>query len=348
MDNNDIRNNDGINADPMRGMEREDVILTDYFNRRQHATPEVQKQLDAFKKRHGIGLWHSRNTVMTTLVAAAAVVLAILFVKTWNNDETTQDNSEAIVAYKVQGDIPTEIMINVDGKESAAPKGMREFKVYSNSEKPIVYSTLRTPAQMTAETELPDGTVVLLNSCSQLRYPSRFGDGERRVEVKGEAYFKVKHDSAHPFVVVANGLTTTVTGTEFNVRAYNDMLPAVTLVEGGVKVNPTGSKNVQTIIPGQHARLDDSGKLTVRNVDTYAYTAWTEDKFYFDDTTLYDIACELGQWYNISVVFDNPKLMNVRFFMTADRSDDVRELIESLNMMKKAKISLQNNQIVIR
>lgn len=346
MDNNDI--NGTIGNDPMLGLEREEVMMTDYFNRRRHSMPDVQMELKAFKRRHGIGIWHSSRPIMATLMAAAAVVLVVFFIKPWNSQNEANVNNDKFVAYNVQTDVPTNITISVNGKESAAPKGMREFRANSSNAKSIVYTTLKTPAQMTAEMELTDGTIVLLNSCSQLRYPSRFADGERRVEVKGEAYFRVKHDSGHPFVVVANGLTTTVTGTEFNVRAYNDISPAITLVEGSVEVNPTGSNDVQKIIPGQHAKLDDSGKLTIRNVDTYIYTAWTEDKFYFDNATLYDIACELGQWYNISVVFDNPKLMNIRLFMTADRSDDIGELVESLNMMKKAKISLQNNQIVIR
>ena len=78
------------------------------------------------------------------------------------------------------------------------------------------------------------------------------------------------------------------------------------------------------------------------------YTAWTEDKFYFDNSTLLDIAKELGQWYNVSVVFDNPAKAKTRLFLTADRSDDIGDLIESLNMMKKAKLSFENNQIIIK
>ena len=78
------------------------------------------------------------------------------------------------------------------------------------------------------------------------------------------------------------------------------------------------------------------------------YTAWTEDKFYFDNSTLLDIAKELGQWYNVSVVFDNPTKAKTRLFFTADRSDYIGDLIESLNMMKKAKLSFENNQIIIK
>ena len=151
-----------------------------------------------------------------------------------------------------------------------------------------------------------------------------------------------------PFIVEANGLTTKVTGTEFNVRAYKYRHPSVTLVEGSVEVAASGGDNAPTALqPGQHAMLADSS-LKVSDVDTYLYTAWTEDKFYFDNSTLLEIAKELGQWYNVSVVFDNPSKTQTRLFLTADRSDDIAEIVESLNMIKKAKISFENNQIIIK
>ena len=48
------------------------------------------------------------------------------------------------------------------------------------------------------------------------------------------------------------------------------------------------------------------------------------------------------------MVFDNPTKAKTRLFFTADRSDDIGDLIESLNMMKKAKLSFENNQIIIK
>ena len=75
-----------------------------------------------------------------------------------------------------------------------------------------------------ATIELPDGTNVVLNSASQLSYLNNFGEKVRRVQLNGEAYFKVAHDEKHPFVVQIGDLEVKVLGTSFNVSAYEDSI----------------------------------------------------------------------------------------------------------------------------
>jgi|GEM_PF-2600878 len=82
---------------------------------------------------------------------------------------------------------------------------------------------------------LNDGTMVWLNAKSRLRYPADLGKrGQRDVYLEGEAYFEVKSDKLHPFLVHTQGLTTRVLGTKFDVKAYNPKSIEVTLVEGKV------------------------------------------------------------------------------------------------------------------
>lgn len=69
---------------------------------------------------------------------------------------------------------------------------------------------------------LSDGTTVYLNAESELMYPVKFRGNDRRVFLKGEAYFDVKRDTSKPFIVEANSLDVRVLGTEFGVRAYQD------------------------------------------------------------------------------------------------------------------------------
>ena len=335
-------------SDQVEGFEHEDVLLTDYFNRQNYRKPDVEAQLAAFKARHGLGQnTTSRGIIVAILTTAAAVVLFFVL-SNLHTAEMTDNHTAQITAYEAMDNIPSKIIIDTNGKTTTVNhhKPIDYSKpVASNT---IVYHTVKTPAQTTAEVELPDGTTVMLNACSQLRFPSAFTGNERKVEVKGEAYFKVSHNAVMPFTVEANGMITKVTGTEFNVKANKFNSPAVTLVNGSVEVKPVGSDITPTKLkPGQHAVLSNK-TLTVTDVDTYIYTAWTEDKFYFDNSTLLDIANELGQWYNVSVVFDNPTKAKTRLFLTADRSEDIGDLIESLNIMKKAKISFENNQIIIK
>ncbi|MBN9380937.1 MAG: FecR domain-containing protein [Chitinophagaceae bacterium] len=82
--------------------------------------------------------------------------------------------------------------------------------------------------------QLIDGTLVWLNAGSKLHYATDFGQHLREIFLEGEAYFEVKSDKEHPFLVHTQGLTTRVLGTKFNVKAYNPKAIEVTLVEGKV------------------------------------------------------------------------------------------------------------------
>lgn len=84
---------------------------------------------------------------------------------------------------------------------------------------------------------LSDGTKVWLNSETELKYPVRFTGNTREVSVKGEAYFEVKRDTLHPFIVHTPYSDTKVLGTSFNVSAYKDeTTTTITLVSGKVEV----------------------------------------------------------------------------------------------------------------
>lgn len=69
---------------------------------------------------------------------------------------------------------------------------------------------------------LADGTRVMLNAETRLRFPEAFGDGERRVFLEGEAYFEVAKERERPFWVDFREGTVRVLGTQFNVKAYGE------------------------------------------------------------------------------------------------------------------------------
>lgn len=89
--------------------------------------------------------------------------------------------------------------------------------------KPIFanYEKVRTDSSGYQMLVLPDSSVVLVNRFTKFSYPKKFNGATRNVYLKGEAYFEVKKDSSHPFIVHTPRGQVTVTGTVFNVRAYN-------------------------------------------------------------------------------------------------------------------------------
>jgi len=208
---------------------------------------------------------------------------------------------------------------------------------------------LSTPRGMDFKLILSDGTEVWLNAESTIKFPSAFSHGERRVELEGEAYFKVAHSARKPFVVSTKRMGVRVLGTEFNIRCYSTGAPHVSLVRGSVEVLGVGGNDALCRLkPGQDAWLDGKAKLHVSQIDTYGVTQWTEGFFYFDDSTLHDILCELGRWYNLGVVFEQPQAANIKLHFSASRKDGINEAVSAINSMLDAEVSIEGNSIIVR
>ena len=205
-----------------------------------------------------------------------------------------------------------------------------------------------TPRGKDCHLVLPDGTKVWLNDESKLDFPSHFGLGKRVVHLKGEAFFEVTKDKKHPFVVENDYFTTTVLGTVFNVRAYDEQDANIILVSGRVALNTGLLSETQYITPGQKAVFQGRNQWDIHEEDSYPYTQRKEGYFYFDHLSLHKIMAEIGRWYNKTVVFENTSVMSLQFHFVAERKQSLESIIESLNMMDGVHVELGKNEIVVR
>jgi transmembrane sensor len=172
----------------------------------------------------------------------------------------------------------------------------------------LVYNTITTPRGGQWSVTLPDGTKVMLDAASSIKYPVSFTGNERRVEITGQAYFEVTHDAAKPFRVITRGQVIEDIGTKFNIDAYDDE-PAIktTLVEGAVRVsNPDEQAPLEKagiiLKPGQQTLLQNN-KLTVSDANTEEVIAWTNGYFSLDGERIGSIMRKLSRWYDIKVEF---------------------------------------------
>lgn len=167
---------------------------------------------------------------------------------------------------------------------------------------------------------LQDGTVVMMNSSSQLRYPKVFGLFSREVELRGEAYFDVEKDTKRPFLLKAQGVTVRVTGTQFNAKAYpEDSLIQVYLVEGGVQLLKENLATY-TLFPGQYAsynKLDNKCSISMPSpLSAEAVISWKEGKLSFRSVALGEILKVLERKFNVTFVTERPDLLQVRFSLS--------------------------------
>ena len=164
-----------------------------------------------------------------------------------------------------------------------------------------------------ATIELPDGTNVVLNSASQLSYLNNFGENGRRVQLNGEAYFKVAHDEKHAFIVQIGDLEVKVLGTSFNVSAYEDAKDVtVVLLEG--KVGVYAQKISHIMKPGDKIEYNKAThKITATQVHPTDYIEWTKGNMYFEKESLENIMKTLSRIYDVEIRFDSNKLPNEYF-----------------------------------
>ena len=190
---------------------------------------------------------------------------------------------------------------------------------------------------MTAKAQLPDGTVVVLNSNSTLTYPSQFKGTQREVKLSGEAYFSVTKDAEHPFVVkTPYQANVKVYGTKFNVEAYpKDNLLTATLEEGRISLNymdGKGNMEEKFIFPGQSVCYKNYGQPKL-NTEAYvdAAKSWIEGKMIFRDTPAKDVLRQLEKCYHVKFVVHNAKVYENRFTGTMEE----QHLDRVLNMLSQ-------------
>lgn len=183
----------------------------------------------------------------------------------------------------------------------------------SNADQPRSPFIVKADKGDKATVVLPDGTDVILNSASQLSYLSDFGRNERRVQLEGEGYFKVAHDTRRTFIVQVGELEVKVMGTVFNVCAYsNDQDVTVVLLEGKVGIHTPSTST--TLSPGEKINYNKSTrKLSTEKVYPDDYVSWTKGNLYFQNESLENIMKALSRVYNVTIRIDSPKISEERF-----------------------------------
>lgn len=209
------------------------------------------------------------------------------------------------------------------------------------------YAILSIPKGRHYEIVLADGTKVWLNAGSKLKYPARFSNKCRMVELEGEGYFDVTRSKDKPFIVKSKGQEVTVLGTEFNIAAYeDDEVIRTTLIQGSVKViRKDGNRNIKALIlkPGQQAAVDQDGQdIDLSDVDVNEVTDWKEGLFLFNNEPVKNIMKRLSRWYNIEVIYRG-NVDHVRFAGSYARSKNLKNLLKNMEQTGKVTFRIEND-----
>ena len=319
----------------------------------------VKKQLEVQNKRRSISPWWIGIAASLILLVGVGLYLGIyrkpmpreiaqpiahieagrskaVLITSSGDEIVLQDNPKQLIA------LGSGMIAKNDGRQVSYKEITGE-----NGKDVLVYNTIRVPRGGEYKLFLSDSTEVFLNSDSEIRFPVKFGQNERDVFLRGEAFFVVKKDASRPFVVNAdNKVSVEVLGTQFNLQAYPDKkIVETTLNEGAVRVYD--EKQSVKIRPDQQAVYKD-GELAIRQVDASLYSAWKEGRFVLLNNTLEDIMICLGRWYNIDVFWINPELKEYHFSGELARYEDFTEILDMLEQATQVHFEVKDRTVFVK
>ena len=206
------------------------------------------------------------------------------------------------------------------------------FLAQSPKKSITVMNSLATKVGEMKTITLSDGTKISLGSKSILRYPVKFEENERSIQLDGEAYFEVSKNPHKPFVVNTNDLSVKVLGTHFNVNASkNQVFTTVSLLEGKVEVNLNDDQDgAYTLKPGEELSVNRNNlQVFQRKLDSVSVLGWMTKTLVFSNDKLSDAAVKIENMYGVKLVFADQATADTRLYaqFNNDKLDDVLEII---------------------
>jgi transmembrane sensor len=216
--------------------------------------------------------------------------------------------------------------------------------------------------------KLPDGSSVWINADSRLQYTDNFKGKIREVWLDGEAFFDVKKDPAHPFIIHTDKIKIKVLGTSFNVKSYpEDQVIETSLIKGRIEVSFSDR-------PSENIILRPNEKLTVRKdqsepnksgIETentskikldnllrlnekspLVETAWMDNKIAFSNCQMKDIATMLERRFDISIEFKNQHIMEYRYTGIFD-DESLEDILNIMKISKPFNYKLNGKKLTI-
>lgn len=207
------------------------------------------------------------------------------------------------------------------------------FKPYADKKSRYIVERV-TSSDSIRRITLPDKSVIWLNSNSEIQYSTTYGENERKILLSGEAYFEVTPDKNSPFRVETPDFTVKVLGTTFNVTSYtrHDHSGA-TLISGRVAIENHRGKELMVLHPGQKATYSKATKkLTVKDVDTNAETAWKNAFITFKRSGIKQIIEKLEYIYGEQIILqlmpDNRS--QITYSGAVAREDSLENVLKNL------------------
>ena len=203
------------------------------------------------------------------------------------------------------------------------------------------YTEICAPKGEKLHVAFQDGSQVLLNAGSMLRYPNKFSFHNRKVELTGEGYFQVVKNPNRPFIVDAKSLQIEVKGTTFNVKAYEEDANIEVYLETGKVSLLKGNRNIKDLEPGEQANYNKkTGECMISKVENSNIPLkWTHNTLSFDNTSLSEVLSQLSQRFGKRFIVKTPHAFSYNFTL-ATEDTTLNDILEELNKLSPVTFTL--------
>ncbi|WP_439482596.1 FecR family protein [Cyclobacterium plantarum] len=216
-------------------------------------------------------------------------------------------------------------------------------------EVPLVYEEHSVPPGVKSTLRLQDGSRVILNSGSTLRYVKNFEADKRELFLIGEAFFEVAKDSLRPFVVKTGPVSTKALGTSFNITAYHDEPFDVALLTGKVNVVLGFEKSQEIILkPGEGLNVSIGEQAHSKHqIEEEKVLAWTRKTILFEQTPIGEAIRVLENWYGVQIeVLNRPErgvLLSGKFV-----DQTLEGVLEGLSYSARFRFKLDEDRVTLK
>lgn len=229
-----------------------------------------------------------------------------------------------------------------------AARALLERKGRATTSPPIIgggASVFRTAVGKRDSVRLHDGSRVILGPGSQLIVAA---GQTREVELHGEAYFDVVHDTTRPFLVHADNATVRDVGTSFDVRNDSGSRVRVVVTSGSVALRSTVSNDSTLLSAGDVGVVQTDGRVSARHGAPIApYLAWMRDSLIFREAPMAEVSSNLRRWYGVSLDVEDSALARQHLTMTL-AGDPLDRVLRIIGLQLGAAVEHRGDSAIVR
>lgn len=296
-----------------------------------------------------------RATVWSAVAASLAIlIVSMVYIFPGNEDPESEmivgrvlsDQDIILIMDDEPRSFTRNLEIEIDTKGLAVIKSEEGGVSILPEKTGATMNKLVVPYGKRSSLKLSDGTVLWLNSGSEIMFPSVFANDNRTINlVKGEMYIEVSTDKRRPFFVQTTDFNIRVYGTRFNVSLYEDYQPSVILAQGEISVI-TRDLQETAVYPNQRAIYTNNGEVIKERVRADHYTTWKDGYINLYETPLTDILPYVERYYNISFEYGkNQEFESITCTGKLYLSESIDDMMNSLATLSSTTYEFKDGKI---